>query len=112
MHELSICKSIADIAERHAGGRAVQVVRVRIGDLRQIVPGTLVYCWSLVTEETPLAGTELQVERIPAAIRCTTCDHVTTLDEPLLICGSCDGTDVTIVAGEEFLLTSLELAEA
>lgn len=111
MHELSICKSIADIAERHASGRAVQTVRVRIGELRQIVPDTLVYCWSLVTEETPLAGTELEVERVPAAIRCRVCAHVTTLDEPLLICGSCGGTDVEIVAGEEFLITSLQLAE-
>lgn len=111
MHELSICRSIADIVHRHAADRTVEIVRVRIGELRQIVPETLVYCWSLLTESTPLAGAELQVERIAAAIRCRHCAHTTTLHEPVLVCGACAGTEVEIVAGEEFLITSLELAE-
>lgn len=112
MHELSLCRSIADIVTRHAAGRDVRTVHVRIGKLRQIVPDTLVYCWSLVNEETPLAGAQLRVESIPAAIRCTACDHTQTLTEAILICDSCAGRDVEIVAGEEFLITSLDLAEA
>ena len=49
VHELSICSSIADIVTRHAAGRTVQVINVRAGQLRQIVPDTLVYCWGLVS---------------------------------------------------------------
>lgn len=112
VHELSICKSISDIVGRRAAGREVRIVHVRVGKLRQIVPDTLVYCWSLVNEDSPLAGSELQVESIPAAIRCTSCDHTQTLTEFDFICSSCSGQDVEIVAGEEFLITSLELAEA
>lgn len=112
MHELSICRSIIDIADRHAAGRGVRTVHVRIGKLRQIVPDTLVHCWPLVCEHGPLAGSELRVESVPAAIRCPRCDHTPTLTEPLLICERCDGTDVEIVAGDEFFLTSLELVEA
>lgn len=111
MHELSICRSIADIVERSAAGRRVETVNVRIGKLRQIVPDTLVYCWSLVCEETPLDGSQLRVESIPAAIRCIRCDHTLILDEPLLVCDRCGGTEVEIVAGEEFLITSLDVAE-
>ncbi|MFC5994651.1 hydrogenase maturation nickel metallochaperone HypA [Pseudonocardia hispaniensis] len=112
MHELSICKSIVDIVNRHAAGRDVRTVHLRVGMLRQIVPDTLVYCWSLVNEETPLAGSSLEVESVPAAIRCTDCNHTQTLDEPILVCANCAGTKVEIVAGEEFLITSLELSEA
>jgi hydrogenase nickel incorporation protein HypA/HybF len=38
MHELSIAASIADIAVRHARGRKVSRVEVRVGHLRQVVP--------------------------------------------------------------------------
>jgi hydrogenase nickel incorporation protein HypA/HybF len=112
LHELSICQSIVDIVNRHAAGRGVRTVHVRVGKLRQIVPDTLAYCWTMVSEQTPLAGSELRIESIPAAIRCTRCDHRQTLAEAILVCDSCGGHEVAIVAGEEFLITSLDLTEA
>jgi len=112
VHELSICSSIADIAVRHAAGRTVSVINVRVGQLRQIVPDTLVYCWGLVSEQTPLAGSRIVVESVPARIRCRSCDHAAEVgDSPSFACGRCGGVEVEIVAGEEFLITSLELAE-
>jgi hydrogenase nickel incorporation protein HypA/HybF len=90
----------------------VRAVHLRVGQLRQIVPDTLVYCWSLVNEGTPLETTVLEVESIPAAIRCKPCDHTQTLHELLLVCENCGGSDVEVVAGEEFLITTLDLAEA
>ncbi|RTL62475.1 MAG: hydrogenase maturation nickel metallochaperone HypA [Pseudonocardiaceae bacterium] len=111
MHELSICRSISDIVVRHAAGRPVRIVHVRVGALRQIVPDTLVYCWSLVSADTALAGSQLCVDSVPAAIRCIPCEHVTTLSEPLMCCSRCGGHDIEVVAGDEFLITSLDLAE-
>jgi len=112
VHELSICRSIVDVVGRHADGRQVEIIRLRVGKLRQIVPDTLAYCWTLVSEPTPLAGSRLEVESVPAAIRCTGCGHTQVLTEAVFACGSCGGRDVAVVAGEEFLITSLELAEA
>lgn len=112
MHELSVCKAIADIAGRHAAGRPVRVINLRVGQLRQIVPDTLVYCWTLVSAGTPLAGSALTVDQVPARIRCRACGREAELgDEPSFRCGGCRGTDVEVVAGEEFLVTSLELGE-
>lgn len=111
MHELSICSSIADIVARHAAGRPVSVIHIRIGQLRQIVPGTLVYCWDLVSAGTPLAGSRIEVEPIPARIRCRACSTMSQVgDLPVFTCG-CGGTETEILSGEEFLITSLELAE-
>ncbi|WP_131767131.1 hydrogenase maturation nickel metallochaperone HypA [Candidatus Protofrankia californiensis] len=112
MHELSICRAIAGIVAEHAGDRPVQTVYIQIGQLRQIVPDTLVHCWSLVSEGTALDGSQLRIESVPAQIRCTDCGHMQTLTVPVLLCGQCGGRSVSVVRGEEFLITSLELAEA
>lgn len=109
MHELSICRSIVGIVSRHADGRPVRTVHLQVGQLRQIVPDTLAYCWSLVTADTALAGATLDVESVPATIRCGGCGQTTTITAPVLVCGACGGTGVTIATGEEFLLTTLDL---
>jgi hydrogenase nickel incorporation protein HypA/HybF len=110
MHELSICSSIADIATRRAAGRTVVAINMRIGQLRQIVPDTLVYCWELASADTPLAGSRISVEYVPARIRCRSCGQVTEIGEvPLFACGGCQGIDIEVASGEEFLITSLEV---
>jgi hydrogenase nickel incorporation protein HypA/HybF len=113
VHELSICGSIAGIATRHAAGRAVKVINVRVGQLRQVVPDTLVYCWELVSADTPLAGSRISVETVPARIRCRSCEHVTDVGEvPVFVCEGCGGFDAEVISGEEFMITSLELEGA
>ena len=112
MHELSICRSIARIAARHAGGRPVRRVRVRVGHLRQVIPGTLAGCWELLTDGTPLEGAALEVEEVPAVVACRDCGERTTLGAPRFRCGSCDGANLVVVAGEELMVTSLDVTEA
>jgi hydrogenase nickel incorporation protein HypA/HybF len=112
VHELSVCGSIADIVARRAHGRRVDTIHIRIGQLRQIVPDTLVYCWSVVIADTTLDGSSLEVESVPARINCQVCGVTQEVGYyPLLLCAACDSADVTVVTGEEFLITSLDLAE-
>ena len=113
MHELSLCGAIVGIVTQHAGDRRVEAVHVQVGQLRQVVPDTLVYCWSLVTADTALDGSRMAIENVPAKITCRTCSATHDVGEvPSFVCSECAGTDVEVVAGEEFLITSLELAEA
>lgn len=112
MHELSLCHSIHTIVERGAAGRPVETVHLRVGRLRQVVPETLTYCWSLVAADGPLAGSVLSVESVPVVLRCRSCDILSTIDDVLLLfCGACGSASTTIVTGEELLVTSLNLAE-
>jgi hydrogenase nickel incorporation protein HypA/HybF len=112
VHELSICGSIADIVSRHADGRRVDVIHVQIGQLRQIVPDTLRYCWELVSSDTDLEGSRLDVDRVRARLTCRACGGSTELDQPIFLCSGCGSTEVDLVAGDEFQITSLELAQA
>jgi len=112
VHELSLCRAIAGVASRASAGRRVRRIGLRVGALRQVVPDTLVACWAMVSQDTPLAGSVLDVEPVSAQIRCGACGRTHTLDEPVLRCDACESTDVTVVAGEELLVTTLDLAEA
>jgi hydrogenase nickel incorporation protein HypA/HybF len=112
MHELSICGSIADIVTRRAEGRPVEIIHVRVGQLRQVVPDTLVFCWSVVSADTTLAGSRIDVETVPARVTCRGCGSTNDIgDFPILLCPSCEGADAELIAGEEFLVTALDLAE-
>jgi hydrogenase nickel incorporation protein HypA/HybF len=112
VHELSICRSISGIVTEHAAGRPVARIHVRVGQLRQIVPDTLAHCWELVaaTPGSPLAGSVLEVDSVPAGVDCRACGAHTVLTEPVPRCAACGGCEVAIVTGEEFLVTSLDLA--
>lgn len=112
MHELSLCGSIFDAVDRAAAGRPVSVIHLQVGQLRQIVPDTLRYCWSLVVEDTALAGSELEIDSVPVTLRCLDCDRDTALtDQLLLLCRHCENSNVAVTTGEEFMLTALDLAE-
>ncbi|MGH9225383.1 MAG: hydrogenase maturation nickel metallochaperone HypA [Acidimicrobiales bacterium] len=112
MHELSLCEAIAKTVVKHAGGKPVAEVAVRIGYLRQVVPDALLFSWEMITSGSDLEGSTLAIEQVPAVVTCDVCGAETTLDMPIMLCGTCEASTVTLVSGEEFQVVSLELAEA
>ena len=59
MHELSIAESVVQIAGRHANGRRVTKVCLKVGHLRQVVPSALAFSFELVAQGTSVEGAEL-----------------------------------------------------
>lgn len=88
----------------------MEVVRVQVGALRQVVPETLTFCWGIVRDQRDLAGAELELEWVPAVVDCRSCrtrSEVTSRWS--VMCPECGSAEVEIVSGEEFLVASLEL---
>lgn len=113
MHELALCTAIADIVARRASERRVAVVHVRVGELRQVVPETLAFCWTMVTDGTDLDGARLEIERVPAVVHCRACEDIGPLSGAFaLACPACGSFEVDITAGEEFDVVALDLAVA
>ena len=112
MHELSLCQSIYAIADRAREGRPVEVVHLRIGQLRQVVPETLDYCWRVFTDTTDLEGSALDVEEVAAAFHCHDCSVDTeAVDRFALGCAACGSGRVDVVRGEELMVAALDLAD-
>ena len=111
MHELSIAESVVQIASRHANGRRVTRVWLKVGHLRQVVPTALAFSFELVAEGTPVEGAELELENVPAAGLCSNCGAKSQLGNFPLKCGACGGFDLELLSGEELFVESLELEE-
>jgi hydrogenase nickel incorporation protein HypA/HybF len=111
MHELSIAQAIVDITTRHALGRRVVRVEVKVGHLRQVVPDSLDFAFGLVGQGTALDGAELLITHIPASGRCRGCGAESVMEDFPLCCSRCGGLDVDVLTGEELLVDALELEE-
>jgi hydrogenase nickel incorporation protein HypA/HybF len=111
MHELSIAEGVVEVALRHARGRPVAAVELRVGHLRQVVPSALEFAFALVSAGTVLEGAELRMEEVPAAGRCRSCGTDTPLPRLPLCCRRCGSPDVEVTRGEELLVEALELEE-
>jgi len=109
VHELSISTAVVNTAVRHAGGRGVVVVNLRVGHLRQVVPDSLKFYWGLVTRETVCEGARLEVEVVAARLRCEDCATEWTAEEAAFRCPGCSGAAVSVLSGEELEVESIEL---
>ena len=112
MHELAIAQGVIAIVERHADGRRVKRVDLRVGHLRQVVPSALEFAFELVARGTVAEGAELALEHVPAAGVCKSCGSHTPLPALPFACAACGGFDVEVTEGEELLVDSLEIEEA
>jgi hydrogenase nickel incorporation protein HypA/HybF len=111
LHELAIADSVVQIASRHANGRRVTKVYLKVGHLRQVVPSALAFSFELVAQGTPVEGAELEMEDVPATGKCRACGAESRTETLPLRCGQCEGFDLEIVEGEELYVESLEMEE-
>jgi hydrogenase nickel incorporation protein HypA/HybF len=112
MHELSLSGAIVNTVVKHAAGRPVRVVSMRIGALRQVVPDTLEFYFEFVSKGTVCEGARLEQELIPALLRCAGCGREWTIDVPIFMCPTCgSGGRVEVASGEEFEVESIEVEE-
>ena len=111
MHELAIADSVVQIAGRHADGRRVTKVHLKVGHLRQVVPSALAFGFELVAQGTPVEGAELDIEEVPVTGKCRKCGAENRPAAFPLRCGMCESLDLEVLQGEELYVESLELEE-
>jgi hydrogenase nickel incorporation protein HypA/HybF len=123
MHELALARAVVEAAQRHAGGRRVTAVHVKLGALRQAVPGSLRFYFEVVARETGCAAARLELEPVAALLRCAECgrewdpdpqplsEHEGALPPlPCFRCPAC-GAPGEELAGDELEVSWIEVEE-
>jgi hydrogenase nickel incorporation protein HypA/HybF len=113
MHEMSIAQNVIEIVEqqlRDSGPARARAVRLRIGEMAGVVPDSLEFCFTALTEQSPhLYGASLIIERIPVSARCKSCQHISQIEVPAFFCTSCESSDLELLSGMELQVVSIEL---
>ena len=112
MHELSLSSAIVNTVVKHAGGRRVTLVSLRVGRLRQVIPDTLEFYFGFVARDTVCEGAALEQEVIDLRLRCGGCGREWETEIPAFRCPRCGGADVAVAEGDEFEVESIEVEEA
>ncbi|MEI7609263.1 MAG: hydrogenase maturation nickel metallochaperone HypA [Rhodospirillaceae bacterium] len=112
MHELSVSRSIVDIAcERAtaAGARRVLGVRVAVGALSHVDAGAIAFCFEAVARGTLAEGAALTIERPPGRAWCPPCGSDVAVGGHGEPCPRCGGHGWILAGGDELRVLDLEV---
>jgi hydrogenase nickel incorporation protein HypA/HybF len=112
VHELSLSSAIVNTVVKHAAGRRVTVVSLRVGQLRQVVPDSLEFYFGFVARDTVCEGARLEQELVIARLRCDECGSDWEVDFPVFRCPACGAAGAQVESGDEFEVESIEVEEA
>ncbi|MDH5605785.1 MAG: hydrogenase maturation nickel metallochaperone HypA [Anaerolineae bacterium] len=112
MHELSISQNLLELALKHAnqaGASRIIDITLEIGELSTVLDDSVQFYWDMISAGTIAEGAQLHFERIAAKMECLGCRHTYLLKQSELSCPECDSINVAVIAGDEFLLKSIEV---
>lgn len=112
MHEVSIVRSVIDIAESEArklGASNIRKIKLKVGEFRGVVKEALEFSFAALKKDTLAAEAELEVETVRLGVECGDCGPVDCpLNDFNLLCPHC-GALLTIVAGREMQVEYIDL---
>ena len=112
MHELSVCQAligqVEKVARENHAHRVISIV-IAVGPLSGVEAGLLEHAYPVAAAGTLAEHATLTIETVPVRVRCRRCAAETGAQVNRLVCGDCGDWQVDVIAGEEMLLTRVEI---
>lgn len=112
MHELSIMEGVLGMVRESARQNDINKInklKLVIGKLTMIMPDSLQFAFEVLSQEEMFQGAKLEIEEVPALIRCNTCNSDSVQEDPYcFVCTTCGSNQVEIVKGREMYLDYYE----
>jgi hydrogenase nickel incorporation protein HypA/HybF len=113
MHELSIALSMIELATNEAarhGDVRLNALHVKLGPLSGVVKDALLFSYEVACRDTPLEGSQLVIEDVPAVIYCARCQMERELESIQRFCCSvCGELSADVVRGRELEFVAMEI---
>ena len=110
MHEFGLCEDIVAAVERHAAGRTVVRVRVRVGRLHHVHPEAFEQSFALAAAGGVAESATAELVLLPVRAHCRECDEDAESDEQIIACPACGSFEIDLTGGDELMLESLAYA--
>lgn len=115
MHESAMIDSFVEIIENRVkeyNVKKVTKIKLKVGKLTCLCPGTLISCFEAVAEEKDLLKyAVLEVEEVPLKAQCEECGQTFLVENNKFYCPHCGYKHIKIVAGRELFIESVEVEE-
>lgn len=114
MHELSIAQALIDQVDaivRERDAVRVNRINIEVGALSGVDARALQAVFPFATADTCADGAELAITEVPSRVRCRDCAEETSPTFPMILCESCESTNVELIAGQELMLTTIDIDE-
>ena len=114
MHEYSIVEGVLDSvipAAEKAGADRIVCVRLRVGDMTEVVQESLDFMWGICCEQRgPMVeGCRLEVEYVYPRSACLKCGHEFEHDRFHLKCPECGSASTMLLSGRELDIASMDV---
>jgi len=120
MHELSIVstlvESVLEFVAVHQVGKVINV-KLSVGELTCVEAEQMRFCYTALTEKTSLEGSVLEIEMVPAEVKCPHClyqgppkyweDALCAAPVPTLQCPKC-GKAAEAAQGHECTIKTIK----
>jgi hydrogenase nickel incorporation protein HypA/HybF len=113
MHELSVVKSIVDLATEavnDAHAHQVDVIELEIGSMAGVEIDALDFAWPQAVRNTVLSHSEKVVNNIQAIGQCSNCGFHFNITEPYQECPFCGDVLIKYLQGKELRVKSIVLS--
>ena len=114
MHELPITQQILSIALSEAekiNAQKITAINIVQGDYTDYVPEIVGQYLEIISEGTIAEGAVLNIEHIPAQLRCEDCGRESTVEHFRMRCPICNSINTKLIKGKEFYINSMEVEE-
>lgn len=112
MHEMSICESLVQSIERHAGAERfskVLKVRLEIGCFAGVETEALLFGFDVVARGTVAEGAALDIISLPGQAWCFDCNCSFEAAHHAADCVRCGGSRTRVTGGDELRIKDLEV---
>lgn len=112
MHELSLAQHLLSLALEQAhqsGALRITGLYLVVGELAPLEETSLSFYWEHVTLETPAAGSQVHVRRLPMQMRCLDCGRSFQPGGETWSCPGCGGERVRLQGGDECYLEAIDV---
>ncbi len=114
MHEMGIATEVTKIAVEEveqAGGGKVSAIHMTIGRWSGVDVESLRFALGIVMEDSILKGAKINITSVEPTFHCAECDKEFIVEGRLDPCPYCESLTAEMVAGDEMLLSEIDLED-